>query len=633
MSVPGSLTLGTAGHIDHGKTALVCALTGVDTDRLPQERARGISIELGYARLELPSGRILSLVDVPGHERFVRTMIAGASGIDLALLAVACDDGVMPQTREHVAILALLGISQVVVALTKRDLVDQDGADLARAEVEELLDPTPFATAAAVEVSARTGEGLDDLRAALEAAAAAVVPRPTAAPTRLPIDRVFSLRGIGTVVTGTLWSGSLGEGDRVVIEPRGLEARIRSVEVHDVPVAVAHAGRRVALNLVGVERAEVTRGDLIVAPASYPASYRLDVTLTALAGGPGIAHGELVQVLIGTAVIEGRVVLLGVPRLAAGETALAQLRLRSRATAARGDRAILRSTAPPSTVAGAIVLDPAPRRHGSSAAALERLALLAEGDPAALVRAALAAARWPATAGELAAPGVIGLATAAPALAQLATDGEILAFAGTETRYLARARYRELASSISEVLAMRVLERPLEPEMPLVSLVPHGNEALAELLATDGVIERDGPAVRQPGSGERGSSLHAAESASVIEALRLGGFTPPDLPTVERRLGLSHADFRSLCSALEREGSIVRFGVDLAYTAESYAKALAQVVELCEQQGEVTLAQVRDRLGASRRIVQALLEHLDGAGVTRRVGDRRVLRRRGADSR
>ena len=623
-----ALTLGTAGHIDHGKTSLVRALTGVDTDRLPQERQRGISIELGYARLELPSGRALSVVDVPGHERFVRTMVAGASGIDLALIAIACDDGVMPQTREHVAILGLLGVEHAVVALTKRDLVDDDGALLARADIEELLAESAFASAPLVEVSVRDGSGLDELRAALEDVSDRVKARPATAPMRLPIDRVFTLHGIGTVITGTLWSGSVADGDRVLVEPRGREVRVRSVHVHDTPVERAEAGRRVALNLVGLDRDEVARGDLIVQPGAYPASYRLDVDLTALADGPGLRHGELVQVLAGTAVLDGRVALLGADRLQPGERGLAQLRLRSRAITARGDRVILRATAPQRTLAGAVVLDPSPRRHGASARALARLRLLADGDPAALVRAVLADARWPTGLTELAPRGLIDPVSARAALQLLVESGEVLALGGGEPQFLAADRYREIAASIGEMLARRAEAHPLEPGVPIAALIPVAAEPLAAHLEAAGVIARDGANARLPGAAASAGSLHAAEASALIAQLDAGGYAPSDLPTLAVSTGLRADEFRALCGALEREGAIVRFGDDLAYTAESYERARLRVVELCEQQGDVTLAQVRDELGASRRIVQALLEHLDGAGVTRRVGDRRILRRR-----
>jgi selenocysteine-specific elongation factor len=352
------LTLGTAGHIDHGKTALVAALTGVDTDRLPQEKARGISIELGYAPLLLPSGRRLSVVDVPGHERFVRTMVAGASGIDLFLLTVACDDGVMPQTLEHVAILRLLGIRRGVVALTKRDLADDETVELVRMQVAELLPGTP-----AVEVSARTGLGIDDLRSTLDDAVAGLGSRPAAGPVRLPIDRSFTLRGIGTVVTGTLWSGTVRPRMTLAIQPGPRRARVRSVQVHDRPVDEAGAGQRVAVSLVGVERAQAQRGQVLLEPGALRPSYRLDCQLTVLPEAPhGLRNGERVTVHHATAELPARAVLREATELAPGATGQVQLRLDGPAVAAPGDRVIVRLTAPQTTIAGGTVLDPAPPR-------------------------------------------------------------------------------------------------------------------------------------------------------------------------------------------------------------------------------------------------------------------------------
>src|SRR3954466_8385157 len=281
------LTIGTAGHIDHGKTTLVEALTGKNTDRLPEEQARGISIDLGYAPLELPDGTQLSVVDVPGHERFVRTMVAGAAGVDLFLLVIDANEGARPQTHEHLAVLRLLGVERGIVALTKADLVDEETLELARAEAEELVPG-----AAVVAVSGRTGAGLDELREALASVAHERVR--DAAPTRLYVDRVFSLRGIGTVVTGTLWAGSIGEGDTLRVEPGGREVRVRSVQVHDKAVERAEAGQRVAVSLPGIERTELRRGDALVAPRAYAPTYRLDVILDELRETPArvqVHHG------------------------------------------------------------------------------------------------------------------------------------------------------------------------------------------------------------------------------------------------------------------------------------------------------------------------------------------------------
>jgi len=338
------LTIGTAGHIDHGKTTLVEALTGKNTDRLPEERERGISIDLGYASLELPDGRRVSVVDVPGHERFVRTMVAGATGIDAFLLVVDANEGARPQTHEHLAILRLLGVERGVVALAKADLADSETLELARAEAEDLVPGAPV-----VAVSARTGAGLDELRAAL-ATIADERPR-TAAPTRLYVDRVFSLRGIGTVATGTLWSGTIGEGDVLRAEPKGREVRVRSVQVHDTAVERAEAGQRVAVSLPGIERGDLRRGDALVAPHVYPTSYRLDVALEELHELP-----PRVQVHHGTATV--------VARIARAGERFAQLRLDEPVVAARGDRVVLRAG---TTVGGGIVLDPAPPRHASAA--------------------------------------------------------------------------------------------------------------------------------------------------------------------------------------------------------------------------------------------------------------------------
>ncbi len=620
MSRP--LTLGTAGHIDHGKTALVQALTGVDTDRLPEEQARGISIDLGYAPLLLPSGRRLSVVDVPGHERFVRTMVAGASGIDLVLLVVACDDGVMPQTREHLDICRLLGIPRAVVALSKRDAVDDDTAALAALDVEELLEPTPYAGAVLVETSVVDGRGLDALRAALDDAAEDLPGRTAGGPARLPVDRSFSLRGIGAVATGTLWSGSIGSGDRLALEPGGTEARVRSVEVHDQPQERAEAGQRVATSLVGL-RQPATRGQVLVTPGAFVSSYRLDVRLKPLGDGP--AQGATVRVLHGTADVEGRVVLLG--------DGLAQLRLREPLVAARGDRLVLRATSPPATLAGGVVLDPAPARHAGSQAALDRLALLESGGPEDLARAGLAAAAVPLPLAGIARPGLLEPAVARQALDQLTSSGEAIALgpADEHRTWLAAGRYAALRRGVAEVLQARASAEPLDPGLPLAGLVPDGpgREALLERLERDGALVREGALARAPGTRADARATHAAATEGLLAGLEKNGSTPPDLPTLAGRSGLAPREFETLCAALEREGAIVRFGGDLAYTAERFAAARDAVVAQCEATGSVTLAQLRDALGTSRRVAQGLLERLDADGVTRRVGDERVLRRRG----
>ncbi|HEX4364334.1 MAG TPA: selenocysteine-specific translation elongation factor [Solirubrobacteraceae bacterium] len=360
-----ALTLGTAGHIDHGKTALVQVLTGVDTDRLPQEKARGMSIELGFAPLLLPGGRRISVVDVPGHERFVRTMVAGATGIDFFLMVIAADDGVMPQTLEHAEVLAALGIEQGVVAITKSDRADPESA---AAEAAEL-----FATAEIVACSARTGVGVGDVAAALERAAERVAPhaeRDRKGPAVLHIDRAFTIHGAGTVVTGTLWSGALTVGDTLTLLPAQRPVRVRSLQVHDEPAERAFAGQRVAVNLAAIARRDVSRGDALADPAAQLVPTQVIDAAIDLGDD---RHGRRVMVHHGTRAVAARLAALG--------TGLWQVRLEVPLLAAAGDRLVVRSVAPPDTLAGGLVLDPRARRHGRRADILARLERIRRGEP------------------------------------------------------------------------------------------------------------------------------------------------------------------------------------------------------------------------------------------------------------
>jgi selenocysteine-specific elongation factor len=524
------LTVGTAGHIDHGKTALVEALTGKNTDRLPEEHERGISIDLGYAPLELPDGTSLSVVDVPGHERFVRTMVAGASGIDLFLLVIDAGEGARPQTLEHLAILRLLGIEQGVVALTKADLVDGETLELARAEAEELVPGVPV-----VATSARTGAGLDELRAAL-AEVSARVTRPAAdGPARLHVDRSFTLRGIGTVATGTLWSGTIGAGDELRVEPRGRSVRVRSVQVHDRPVERAEAGQRVAVSLPGVERQELRRGDVLVTPGAFRPSFRLDVALE-----PAEVPAR-VQLHHGTAETVARVVRVG--------DRFAQLRLSRPVVAARGDRVVLRAG---TTVGGGLVLDPAPPRHADVA----RFEALERGESFVY----------------------------APVL----VDGE---WTWSE-EWLDELR-AELDRGIGDA-------DPLDPGVP----VPAADWARAVVPHLG--FELRGAKLYRPGAtaelGERAEAAAAVEAQLGLEPVRV-------------------QDAR-LARFLEEQGRLVRVGDGYAVSPAAYEQARVALFD------GITLAQLRDALGVGRKTAQLYLERFDADGVTRRVGDARVLRRR-----
>ncbi len=571
-----ALTVGTAGHIDHGKTWLVRALTGKDTDRLPEEKERGISIDLGYAPLELPDGRRLSLIDVPGHERFVRNMVAGATGIDLFLLVIDAAEGARPQTREHLAIIRLLGLEEGVVAVTKADAVDAETLELALDEGRELVPD-----AEVLAVSAKTGEGLDELRAALARAADRVSRHAAPGGTRLFVDRVFTLRGIGTVATGTLWSGSIATGDELRVEPRGLDVRVRSVQVHDEAVERAEAGQRVAVALPGIERSQLHRGDALVEPGFYPASYRLDVSLDEL---EPIPDGARVHVHHGTRELYAQVRRVG--------DRYAQLRLHGRAVAARGDRLVLRTT---TTVGGGLVLDPAPPRRLD----VDRLELLERGDPESIVRATVHA---PITGAALQARGLLAPAELAQGLAAVRSAGGW----HFSDQWLAALRGR-----VRERLEKRADANPLDPGLPLGELL--GGEPWAGAVLDLLEVERRGGKAYLPGAaatlGDR------AESAARLER---------ELAADE----VVKVDDRELARYLEEQGRLRRVGDGFAVSPATYERARETLVAECEATGRITLARFRDLLGVGRREAQLLLERFDADGITRRVGDERVLRRR-----
>jgi selenocysteine-specific elongation factor len=560
------LTVGTAGHIDHGKTWLVRALTGKDTDRLPEEQARGISIDLGYAPLELADGRRMSLVDVPGHERFVRTMIAGATGIDVFLLVIDGQEGARPQTLEHLAVLRLLGVEHGVVAVTKSDAIDAETLELAVEEARELVPG-----AEVVPVSAKTGTGLDELRAAL--ARLPATERDAGGATRLYVDRVFTLPGVGTVATGTLWSGTIAAGDMLRVEPSGRPVRVRSVQVHDAAVDRAEAGQRVAVNLPTVERRELARGDVLVAPGRYPLSYRLGVRITELSPVPAA-----LTVHIGTQAVPARVVRDG---------DYAQLRLATAVVAARGDRVVLRTE---TTVAGGVVLDPAPPRTFDRA----WLELLDGGDPAAIVRALV---REPVTGLALQARAILSPSELAQGLAAVRAAGE---------HHFSEEWLDALRRSVHDRLAARAAASPLDPGLPLAELLPSASWAPHVLNLLE-IERRDAKAYLPGATAALGGRADAAEA-------------------LERRLGeeeIVKLDDRELGAYLESEGRLRRVGDGFAVSPELYERGVGLLPGLAP----VTLAAFRDALGVGRRTAQLLLERYDADGLTLRRGDERIVRR------
>jgi len=647
--VGAPLTLGTAGHIDHGKTALITYLTGKNTDRLREEQERGISIELGYAELELPGGTRLSVVDVPGHERFVRTMVAGATGIDLFLLVIAADDGVMPQTVEHLSIIELLGVRQGVVALTKADLVDDELLELAEADVNEFLEATPYAGVEVVVVSARDGRGAAELLPALERAAARVKAGRPAGSARLPVDRVFPLKGIGTVVTGTLWRGEIRAGDPLVVEPSGARTSVRSVQVHDHEADVVRAGSRVGVNLRGLEREAIARGQWLVAPdLAGHVHRRFDAWIKVASGGRPLKSGDQVRLHHGTAQYLARVAPLEGRQIPAGEQAPAIVRLDGDAAVEPHDRFILRALSPVATVGGGEVLGTGVRhwhdrrRHG------EFLAAARDGDAASAVRALAAdAGASGVIVADLTAAG-FGAGDAGAAFAAAESAAEIEALRRPQAAATEGARGPKAAGSarwfapgalgaLREALAAAAAERSAaRPERPFSSAAELA--ALAPTLPVEDVdavlmgMVVDGALVAgEGGYAPAGAGVLGEDQASLAEELtaRLGTepFTPPTLAGLVAQTGRQGRDVTQVLEVMARRDDVVRVDKDLWFAGTAVDRARDALLAMLASEGSVTLAGFRDRLQCGRRNAQALLEYFDREGLTLRRGDERIARR------
>ncbi len=613
------MILGTAGHVDHGKTALVRALTGVDTDQLAEEKRRGITIELGFAPLRLSDDLLLGVVDVPGHEAFVRTMLAGATGIDLALLVVAADEGVMPQTREHLEILRLLGTSGGVVALTKVDLVDAEWLALVEEELRLALARTPLENAAIVRTSVTTGAGLDSLRRQLLEAARAVLPRSVDDLFRLPVDRAFTVRGTGTVVTGTVWSGTLSRDAQVIILPAGLRARVRGIEMHGEPVAEARAGARAAVALAGVEVSEAPRGTVLVSDPVWRASTLLTAEVTLLPSAPGVVGPRRrLQFHLGTAVSEARVVAAG-GALVPGERRQVRVVLAQPAIARAGDRFILRSGSPMVTMGGGVVNDPLPGRarprpwrRGASSPE-ERLSMLIELEG----QTGLSIAELPVRLG-------------APSLEveRLIRDAGI-SYVWVGDRLFPAGHLGEIRTRLLALVDAFHAAEPLEPGVPLHLLRSRlgAAGALADRvigpLVAEGLLCTGGAVVARAGWAARPSMEQQRRMGQLEEAFREAGREPPTVDELAVEFG---REVGPLLRYLERQGVLIRVETERYYDRSSL-KGMMDSLRGAMQGGEpVGPAALREVLGVSRKYLIPFLEFCDRTGVTERRGDGRVLR-------
>ncbi len=633
------LILGTAGHIDHGKTSLCHALTGVDTDRLPEEKARGITIELGFAPLDLPDGTRLGMVDVPGHEGLVRTMVSGAAGIDLLLLVVAADEGVMPQTREHLAICELLGITRAVVALTKVDLVDEDVADLAEEEVATLLAQTPLARAPIVRVSAVTGAGLDPLRAALaELALAAEARTPRAGPPRLPVDRCFEMRGFGPVVTGTLIGGPLHVGDAVTLLPDDRRARVRGLHSHGVAVEVAQPGTRCAVNLSGVALELLSRGLVLTAPDALAPTSTIDARVDWLAEAPPVEEPTPVSLLAGTAERLARIAPIGEPVLAPGTSAFARLHLTAPMALLPGDRFVLRGfarTAIGATLGGGTVLDVSPpHRRRSDTELVAELEELARRDAETDVRVRVRRAGFAGiTRAELACEtGRVSEEIAAVTLSACASG----ALVSAGERVLDPAAFARLGRELVAALDAYHAAEPLRPGMSVGSLrgtlpenvSPEVTQVALEYLASAGEIAIESDHVRR--SKHQPTLDPAAQKAcdAIAALLAAAALEAPSLRDVASHVALSEAAARDLLAYLEREHRLVRARPDLWFDVRAVEALRSRVRAYFESHDELDTPAYKALIGTSRRTAVPLMELLDAERLTVRRGEVRRLRDR-----
>ncbi len=643
-----NVVIGTAGHIDHGKSALVRALTGTDPDRLKEEKARGITIDLGFAHWGDGDVR-LAFVDVPGHERFVKNMLAGASGIDGVLLVVAADESVMPQTREHFDICRLLGVTSGIVALTKADLVDRETVELVALETADLLAGSPLEDAPVVPVSARTGEGVEEVRSALLAMAGRCAARTPAGAARLPIDRAFTVRGFGTVVTGTLVSGRMAVDDTLSVLPAGVDVKVRGLQVHGAMRSSAVAGQRVAANLAGAGADRAARGEMAVTPGSFEATRCADAVLDLLPSARRLRHGARVRFHHGTCEVLGRVALgPGVggavahddapEALPPGGRAFVRLRLEGAAVLTRGDRFILRAYSPPLTIAGGRVLDPSPPREGiragSTRARMDRL-LKGLSDGAADEDRALAA-----LIGER---GLTGL----PARALVARAGVTPESVDeVAVRLSGAGRVRRIGDRLVDVDALRAagdrllaMVADFHRANPLRDGVPR-EEARGRVFrhAGPGVFEavldgltRDGRLVARdllalPGHRVARSPTELRASDGIVDLLRDAGLRPPAPAAMRERLGIDEDLFDRILRRLARERAVVRVG-PLVFGFDAIESLKADLASLKAGGGPaaIDVGTFKDRYGVSRKFAIPLLEYLDRERLTRRVGEKRIL--------
>ncbi|MCL5021793.1 MAG: selenocysteine-specific translation elongation factor [Nitrospirae bacterium] len=612
--------LGTAGHIDHGKSSLVKALTGIDPDRLKEEKERGITIDLGFADLTYPDGLTVGIVDVPGHERLVRNMLAGAGGIDLVLLVIAADEGIMPQSREHLAICNLLKIKSGLIAVTKADLAEKEWLDLVTDEVKGFVKGTFLEGAEVIPVSAKTGFNLDLLKETIREIALKVEPKPVREIFRLPIDRVFTMKGFGTVITGTVVSGTLSVDEAVEIQPSGLSTKVRGLHSHGKPIRTAYAGQRVAINLQGVNKEELSRGDVAVTPEAVVPSKIMDARLELLADAPAVKSKSLVHLHITTSETIARVVLYDREELKPGESCYCQLRLEGPVVALSGDRFIVRRFSPVITIGGGTILDPSPerRRRKDSTADLE--VLEREGLPEKIAIKAKKAGMRGLNAHSLTGWIKAEIPATEESLAMLESRRVVVRLNDT---LFHREVYEGLSRSITETLAAFHKKNPLTPGMPKEELRAQmriRQEIWASWLGSMETVAVDRDVVRLK-SFKAASAGSSEASSKILSGLEKARFQPPAKEEISETLAMPQKTMTDMLRLMSAEGSLVRINDSLYIASSVYGEMISLLRAFFSKKQEMTVAEFRDLLGTTRKYALPFLEYLDSHGVTLRVGD------------
>ncbi|MDK9716323.1 MAG: selenocysteine-specific translation elongation factor [Trichlorobacter sp.] len=633
------LILGTAGHIDHGKTSLVKALTGTDTDRLKEEKARGITIELGFAHLQLPGGIEFGVVDVPGHEKFVRAMVAGVAGMDLVMLVIAADEGIMPQTREHLDILRLLGVHTGLVALTKQDMVEPDWLPLVQEEVREFVAGTFLEAAPIIPVSSKTGAGLEELKAELARLAEGAAEKKRDGAFRLPVDRVFTVAGFGTVVTGTLLAGEIKIGDEFELLPVGHAGRVRGIQAHGAKTELGQAGQRLAVNLQGVDLDQAHRGDVVVPAGIFRTSRRVDVRLDHLASASrDLKHRTTVRFHSGTSEVTAQIILLEHDALLPGQSGYAQLRLDQPLLLVSGDPYLIRATSPSVTIGGGIVLDPFPpaRRRRSE----DALRLLVSLDAAEhqrtcgliVAQALLSGVSFD----EIVLRSGIARKQAETALQALLAAGEIIQMTREPRIFLSRSAVASLKQLLLDELSAYLAANPLKDGIgkeELKTRIPRRSDQrfFAPLLAElekEGTLAADRELVRPIGIKKQTVAHSSGLGARICTLLAERGIEPPTIKELADALRCTEKEVRDHLAVVVREGLAARVSGDIFYDARALDGIRDQLIDHLKAKGEIIPAEFRELTGLSRKFMIPLLEFFDNEKLTIRVGDKRILRKR-----